>query len=119
MILYANFILVHEKNQDSDLSALHIFQAQKLQSYLPGTEWYKNTGIKIKNQQDTGGHEHSCQTGLQCALTYLLWLSSQVSSNPHQQQMPEEVHLLVSQEKKADLQNFSFKWKSLLSAENH
>lgn len=78
MILYANFILVPEKNQDSGLSALHTFQAQKLQC-LPGLEWYKNTEIKIKNQQDTGGHEHSCQTGLQCALTYLLWLSSQVS----------------------------------------
>lgn len=31
MLLYANFILVLEKNQDSGLSALHIFQAQKLQ----------------------------------------------------------------------------------------
>lgn len=37
MILYANFILVPEKNQDSGLSALHTFQAQKLQC-LPGLE---------------------------------------------------------------------------------
>lgn len=29
-------------------------------------------GIKIKKQQDTGEHEHSCQTGLQRVLTYLL-----------------------------------------------
>lgn len=119
MMLYANFILVHEKNQDSGLSALCIFQAQKLQYVCQAQNYTKNMRIKIKNQQDSGGHEHSCQTGLQCALTYLLWLSGWVSSNPHQQEMPEKVHLLVSQEKKADLQNASFKWKSLLSAENH
>lgn len=36
MILYANFILEHEKNQDSGLSVLHNFQARKLQYICQG-----------------------------------------------------------------------------------